>query len=206
MSLLFGDDFTEHSEFSEGTSFNLCGLFYGSTNLIDASNLILPALNCYTSCYNGMFRNATNLQHGPKILPGLLLYQDAYSSMFESCINLEEAPIIEATTFEGGSAAMGRMFCMSRSTKLNTPKLTRGPVLKALVQTTTCYKEMFKGNGNLVEITNLSIDRVSGSTENWVLNCGNGTGIFYKNPESTAWGVNDSGVPSGWTIKNYGEE
>ena len=65
---------------------------------------------------------------------------------------------------------------------------------------------MFKGNGNLVEITNLSIDRVSGSTENWVLNCGNGTGIFYKNPESTAWGVNDSGVPSGWTIKNYGEE
>jgi hypothetical protein len=61
MSLLFGDDFTEHSEFSEGSSFNLCGLFYESTNLIDASNLILPALNCYLSCYNGMFRGATNL-------------------------------------------------------------------------------------------------------------------------------------------------
>jgi hypothetical protein len=125
--------------------------------------------------------------------------------MFESCINLEEAPIIEATTFDG-TAAMQKMFCMSRSTKLNTPKLTRGPVLKALVQGNNCYKEMFKGNGNLVEITNLSIERAEGSTQNWVSNCGNGTGIFYKNPNSPTWGVNDSGVPSGWTVKNYGEE
>ena len=55
-------------------------------------------------------------------------------------------------TFDG-TGAMMRMFCMSRSSKLTTPKLTKGPVLPALGIGQTTYREMFKGNGNLVEVT-----------------------------------------------------
>ena len=200
MSLLNGDNFANNSEFASGSTYNLCGLFYGTTTLTDANNLILPAVTGNEGCYNGMFRGCTNLQYGPKELPATAINDSSYSSMFEGCINLEEAPVIWATTMSGAQA-MQRMFCMDRSSKITTPKLTKGPILRASTQTTTCYKEMFKGNGNLVEVTNLSINRPGGSTENWLSNCSD-TGTFYQHPDSPSWGRNASGVPSGWTIQN----
>jgi hypothetical protein len=67
MSILWGDSFTSNSEFKSGTSYNLCGLFYGTTTLTDASNLILPALTCTSNCYNGAFRGCTNLTVAPQL-------------------------------------------------------------------------------------------------------------------------------------------
>jgi len=65
MSLLNGDNFISNSEFANGSDANLCGLFYGTTTLIDAGNLILPATTCVSNCYNGMFRGCTNLTTAP---------------------------------------------------------------------------------------------------------------------------------------------
>jgi len=73
MSLLYGDNFINNSEFPINSTHNLCALFRDSTNLIDASDLILPATIGTASCYNGMFRGATNLSHGPKELPATSL-------------------------------------------------------------------------------------------------------------------------------------
>lgn len=203
MSLLYGDNFVKNPEFPTSSTHNFAGLFR-TTKIIDASDLILPAIIGTESCYNGMFRGATNLAHGPKELPATTINNDSYSSMFEACINLEEAPIIQATILNG-SACMLRMFCMNRSSMITTPKLTKGPVLRALTQVTNCYKELFKGNGNLIEVTNLSITRPGGSTADWLLNCST-TGTFYQNPESPEWGRQTSGIPSGWIVKNYGED
>lgn len=210
MSLLYGDNFIDNSEFVENSTYNLCGLFYGTTTLIDASNLVLPATYCNSGCYNGMFRDCTNLSKGPKILPGITLETDAYSSMFETCINLLEGPEIYAMVFNGTSSMM-RMFCMNRNSKITTPKMTKSPILPALNGSASCYREMFQGNGNLVEITCLLTSRVksgtSYSTYCWTKNCGNGTGVFYKHPNAD-WGnsYGDDHIPSGWTIKNYEEK
>ena len=204
MSLINGDNFISNSSFAGSSSFNLCGLFYGVTTIIDASNLILPATTLPVSSYNGMFRGATNLAHGPKELPATSLQQDSCSSMFEGCINLEEAPIIRAMTFNG-TGAMMRMFCMNRNSKITTPKLTKGPVLPALTIGSTSYREMFKGNGNLVEVTCLATSGF-GQCSDWLANCSD-TGVFYKNPNATVgtdgWIRTTSQIPVNWTVQDY---
>ena len=202
MSLLFGDNFTNNSEFASGTTNNFCGLFYGTTTLIDASNLILPALTCTESCYNGIFRGCTNLAIAPQ-LPALYSEHDCYSSMFEGCINLEVAPEINLTDMSQNCCK--RMFCMNRSSKITTPKMTKSPILRCATGVQGCYEEMFKGNGNLIEVTCLLTNDSSACT-NWLLNCSS-VGTFYKSPLKTNWTMNStSGVPSGWTVADYIEE
>lgn len=200
MSLLFGDGFENNSEFKSGTSFNLCGLFYGTSTLVDASNLILPATVCKTSSYNGMFRGCTNLVSAPK-LPATQSAQDCYSSMFEGCINLEAAPEINLVNMSEGSCM--RMFCMDRNNKLTTPKMTKSPILRCATCATNCYKEMFKGNGNLVEVTCLKTDDIE-CCDNWLANTSS-TGTFIKSPLKNNWPNTTSGYPSGWTIVDYVE-
>lgn len=202
MSLLFGNNFTSNSEFTSGTTHNLCGLFYGTTTLIDTSNLILPATTCTTGCYNGMFRGCTNLTTAPQ-LPGLYSATDCYSSMFEGCINLEVAPEINLTDM--ASACCKRMFCMNRNSKITTPRMTKGPILRVATPATNCYEEMFKGNGNINEVTCLITTSNISCTNNWLTNAGNGSGIFRKAASKTDWATSTSGVPTGWTITDYVE-
>ena len=199
MSLLFGDNFINNSEFASGSSHNLCGLFYGITTLISAEDLILPALTCRMSSYNGMFRECTNLTTAPQ-LPAIQSATDCYSSMFEKCINLEVAPEINFTTLS--QQCCMRMFCMDRNSKITTPKMTKSPILRCTTGASDCYKEMFKGNGNLNEITCLLY--TSGGTSSWIQNAGAATGTFYKHPSRT-WSNNNDGVPTGWTVEDYVE-
>jgi hypothetical protein len=166
--------------------------------------LILPALTLYGSTYNGMFRGATALQHGPKMLATTPISTniDHCSSMFEGCINLEEPIEIKFATL--AQQCCQKMFCMDRNSKITTPKMTKSPILKCNTSALDCYKEMFEGNGNLNEITCLL--QTPGGTTNWVQYAGAATGTFYKNPSAT-WGQGGTGnVPSGWTIVNYVEE
>lgn len=197
MSLLFGDNFINNSEFTSGTTHNLCGLFYGTTTLIDASNLVLPALICTNDCYNGMFRGCKNLTTAPQLLATQSAYE-CYSSMFEGCINLEIAP--EINLVDMSENACMRMFCMDRNNKITTPKMTKSPILRVATCAKNCYKEMFKGNGNLVELTCL-MENSTQAFDGWLTNCSN-TGIFYKSPLKTNW---VSSNVNNWTIVDYVE-
>ena len=197
MSLLWGDDFEANVEFESSSSKNLEGLFSGSTTLIDASNLILPALNANDSCYNGMFRACTNLTTAPK-LPALIMGSSCYSSMFEGCVSLVEAPELPAMTLN--TSCYQRMFCMSRTTTLTTPAMVKGPVLPAAKLANTCYSEMFRGNGNLTEVTCLATNTSAyNCTLNW-LQYVSSTGTFKKDETMTGWSTGTSGIPSGWTV------
>ena len=200
MSLLYGDNFLNNSEFASGTDYNLCGLFNGTATLIDASNLILPALTCTLSCYNGAFRGCTNLTTAPQ-LPATQSAQECYSSMFEGCINLEEAPQINLTNLSKNCCK--RMFCMDRNSKITTPKMTKSPILRCATGVDSCYTEMFKGNGNLVEVTCL-LTNDSNACMDWLLNASS-TGTFKKSPLKTNWGHNTNGIPVGWTVEDYVE-
>ena len=201
MSLLNGDDFKENSEFNSNSNHNFAGLLR-TTYLVDASNLILPALTLCVSSYNGMFRGATNLVYGPKLLPALDVPHDAYSSLFESCTSLVEAPEILATTVSG-DGALNRMFCMNRSSKV-TAAMTKGPVLRITnpFSYNNTYQQLFCGNGNLVEITVLC-SGTNRSFTNWLNNVSS-TGVI-KTLSGTTFTSGASGLPSGWTTETYVE-
>ena len=202
MSLLFGDNFINNSEFASGSTHNLCGLFYGTTTLISAENLILPALTCKVSSYNGMFRGCTNLTTAPQ-LPALYSAQDCYSSMFEGCINLEDAGVPELNLIDMSQTCCKRMFCMSRNSKVTTPKMTKSPILRCPTGAINCYEEIFNGNGNLIEVTCLKTDDTD-CCKNWMSNTSS-SGTFIKSPLKTNWQRNNSGIPSGWTVEDYVE-
>lgn len=201
MSLLNGNNFISNSTLDSG-GYNLCGLFYGVTTLVDASNLILPATTLYTSCYNGMFRGCTNLEYGPKLLPSLDVPTDGYSSMFEGCVKLIEAPEILATSVSGNTA-LNRMFCMNRNSKV-TAAMTKGPVLRITnpLGHNNVYQQLFCGNGNLTEVTIL-VQATNLTFSNW-LNYTN-TGGVIKTLSGTTFSSGVSGLPSGWTTQEYSE-
>lgn len=201
MSLFNGDDFKINREFNSGAT-NQCAGLFRTTYIVDASNLVLPALTLYNSSYNGMFRGATNLVYGPKILPALDIPKDGYSSFFEGCTSLVEAPEILATTVRGDTA-LGRMFCMSRNSKV-TAAMTKGPVLRITNPSSynNVYQQLFSGNGNLVEITVL-FSGTNNSFSDWLKNVSS-TGVI-KTLSDTTFASGTSGLPSGWTVVDYVE-
>lgn len=202
MSLTNGDNFASNSSFQANSTFVFCGLFYGTTTLVDASDLILPATTLVNSCYNGMFRGCSNLVNGPKLLPALNVPLDGYSSMFEGCVSLVEGPEISATTVSGNTA-LNRMFCMNRNSKV-TAAMTKGPILRITnpLSYSNVYQQLFCGNGNIVEITVL-ISGTDKTFTNWLANVSS-TGVI-KTLSGTTFTSGTSGLPSGWTTETYVE-
>jgi hypothetical protein len=147
-----------------------------------------------------MFRGCTNLKSAPQI-QATTAAEDCCSSMFEGCINLEVAPELNFTTLAKNCCK--RMFLMDRSNRITTPKMTKSPILRCATTVSGCYDEMFKGNGNLIEVTCLKTDDTSSCT-NWLLNTSS-TGTFRKSPLKTNWPISVSGIPSGWTVEDYVE-
>ena len=91
-SLLYGDNFVDKT-----SSGPLKNLFYGSSGLVDASNLVLPATTLAELCYESMFRNCTSLTTAP-VLPATTLARYCYTSMFRNCTSLTTAPELNAPT------------------------------------------------------------------------------------------------------------
>ena len=94
MSLNYGDDYEDKTRFLHRCDW----MFYHSTGLVDASNLILPAMELTDnfSC-SAMFSGCTSLTTAPE-LPATALTRICYSNMFADCINLLDAPELPATT------------------------------------------------------------------------------------------------------------
>ena len=86
MSLLYGSNFTgQERNFPDATStYVLCKMFNGNTNLVDASDLLLPATILTSRCYYYMFSGCTSLTTAPA-LPATTLAQDCYYYMFYNC-------------------------------------------------------------------------------------------------------------------------
>lgn len=96
MSVLYGDNFAGQYDLT-GIDTAFSYLFYHNTNLVDASNLILPATTLASQCYLGMFGGCTSLITTPE-LPATTLASQCYGSMFNGCTSLITAPELPATT------------------------------------------------------------------------------------------------------------
>ena len=165
MSLIYGDNFIGQTSFP--VSFEISGneflnLFFNQTNLVNANNLILPALTMQESCYSGMFSGCTSLTTAPE-LPATTLERDCYSGMFSDCTALTTAPELPAT--ELATSCYSSMFdgCTALTTAPELPAtelyyescyeymfynctaLTTAPELPATELADSCYSSMFQG-------------------------------------------------------------
>ena len=192
------------------------GLFYGNTNLTDASGLLLPATTLVEGCYNSMFDGCTSLVTAPA-LPATTLAEQCYYGMFYGCTSLTTAPVLPATTLAG--SCYWSMFeeCTSLTAAPALPaetladwcytwmfsgctSLTTAPTLPAETLTEGCYNSMFYGCTSLTNITCLATAGINEneSTSDWLDGVA-ATGTFNR-ASGANWPTGNNGLPSGWTL------
>ena len=173
MSLLYGEDFI--GKYVCKNPYSCKGLFYNNKNLVDATNLRLPAttlaLGCYQNmyygcaslvaaptelpattlapnCYQNMYYNCTSLVAAPKKLPAATLASSCYSYMYYSCTSLTTASEIYATSVSQYSCQYMYYNCTSlvaASKKLPATNLATG-----------CYSNMYRDCTSLTIASELS--------------------------------------------------
>ena len=202
------------------SSYTFYNLFNYCTGLTSAENLVLPATTLADGCYSGMFGGCTSLTTAPE-LPATTLANQCYSGMFNGCTGLTTAPELPATTLT--NYCYSNMFggCTSLTTAPELPataltyycynymfsnctSLTTAPELPATTLTDYCYRYMFNGCTSLNYIKCLATDITADScTYDWVRNVA-ATGTFVKDPNMSSWRTGVNGIPTNWSIKDYG--
>ena len=134
MSLISKENFSELATLSSDYTFKF--LFNNCESLISAGDLLLPAMNITTGCYNGLFVRCSNLILAPE-LPATTVESMSYIDMFAGCSSLTTAPELPATTL--AINCYESMF--SGCTSLRKAQ----SVLPATTLTMSCYSNMFRG-------------------------------------------------------------
>ena len=96
MSMVYGKDFIGQTTIGD---YQFCGIFKDCSNIIDASQLVLPSDNLQTESYGSMFENCTSLASAPK-LPAMVLGMFCYNNMFSGCSSLVIAPELPAISLK----------------------------------------------------------------------------------------------------------
>ena len=144
MSLIAGDGFRNCKEFTVNSNI-FCQLFKNS-NVIGASNLILPAEGLKRYCYSEMFYGCESLMSMP-VLPALDLQQYCYDKMFYGCTSLTMATSI--------LPARQMMNYCYQYMFYGCDSLISAPELPATALYGYCYKDMFSGCTSLTTAPSL---------------------------------------------------
>ena len=175
-------------------------LFYDSTGLTDASNLImhfeLPATTSKRQL-SYLFQGCTSLVNAPELKNiGFGGSQYTFRNMFRGCTSLTTAPELTATTLTQGCYAYMFYGCTS---------LTTAPELPAATLVKNCYQQMFYGCTSLNYIKCLATDiSANSSRANWVNNVSS-SGTFVKAASMNGWTTGTAGIPEGWVVENEGD-
>lgn len=192
MSLLFKDEFEAQTDLT-GKNYAFYKLFYNCTNIVNSSELILPATTLSDGCYFYMFNGCTLLVTAPA-LPATILSSYCYSSMFSNCTSLTTAPELPATTLTD---------CCYQNMFQNCTTLTETPKLQASILTQRCYASMFSECNGLNRIIMLATDISANSClYEWVYGVAS-NGTFVKHKDMTSLRNSDSGIPKGWTVETF---
>ena len=113
MSLLYGRDFhgTETS-FPSGSTYSLFGLFFNNTNIVDASELLLPATTLTDGCYGNMFYGCTALINAPHLLATTLV-ATCYFGMFNGCTLLNEVTCLATSGINTNGSTFNWLYGVS---------------------------------------------------------------------------------------------
>ena len=223
MSLIYGDNFYGQTVLDTPYSFRRLFNAASHNNIIDASNLILPATTLSNMCYDGLFARCEQLTGAPE-LPATTLARYCYMEMFNGCTSLTSAPKLPTTTLATGCYSGMFAGCTSLTIAPELPaktlppgsstngcydnmfngctSLTSAPELPATVLTSYAYWSMFVNCKSLRYIKCLATDiDALWCTRKW-LEGTSSTGTFVKNPNMSNWPTGDSGIPSGWTVQD----
>lgn len=99
MSFLYGDDFSDKVSFKSTAHTYTFMKFFEGADIVDASNLILPATTLVENCYRTMFWNNSNMTAGP-LLPANTLVSYCYYHMFENCSSLSSIRCLATSGME----------------------------------------------------------------------------------------------------------
>ena len=103
MSLLYGDNYFDTTLHPDYNINAFSGLFMFDSELVDASDLVLPS-NVVMGCYGNMFSGCTSLTAAPA-LPATTLTDSCYNAMFYGCTNLNSV-----TTYAQDISATGCLY------------------------------------------------------------------------------------------------
>ena len=194
-------------------------MFYHCAGLTTAPEL--PATTLAKECYYQMFQSCTSLTTAPE-LPATTLAEGCYSYMFWNCDGLTAAPELPATTLAKKCYQGIFRECNGLTTAPELPAitlapycyyamfhgcdgLTTAPELPATTLAEGCYLSMFLNCKKLDNITMLATDiSAPDCLGEWVDGVAS-TGTFTKAAAMTSLTTGVSGIPEGWTVKNYGE-
>lgn len=163
------------------TSKQAFGYTFKGTNVVDASNLKLPALTLSIGCYQAMFQGCALLVSAPE-LPATTVAQSCYRSMFAQCASLVNVPsILPATNLSGKTECYRAMFydCTSLVNAPELPATTLGqgsyyqmfyhcaslviaPELPAAAIYAQTYLQMFRNCSSLVTVPAILATTASG--------------------------------------------
>ena len=130
MALIGGVNYEDLKELNYNRAFEK---IFANSNVVEASELLLPATALTDYCYNSMFSGCTSLTTAPE-LPATTLADACYLTMFEGCTSLTTAPALPATTL--ASSCYNCMF-------IGCTSLTTAPALSATTLANNCYNYMF---------------------------------------------------------------
>lgn len=117
MSLLYGDDFIGQTVLTLSSNFR--ELLTTQPNLIDASNLILPATTITGGCYRDIMAYCSNLKYSFKELPAETIGNYSYREMFYTCTSLLTAPEFKMKSF----GRLGSVIYAFYNTKVTSIKI-----------------------------------------------------------------------------------
>ena len=206
------------------TDVQFASLFLGCKQLIDISQLQLPATILKTYGYMVMFNSCSNLTALPSALPATTLADGCYTFMFANCTSLSTVPqnFLPVTELKHRCYHAMFMNCVSLTdapalpaTMLSTwcyygmfdgcTALTSAPSLPATTLANSCYRAMFYGCSNLssieVAFTDWTDTATTHATEDWVTNVA-ASGTFTCPAALDTTTRDGSHVPANWTIVN----
>ena len=186
-------------------------LFAGTTNITDASNLIMPSKTAQNS-FRSMFYNSS--LRTPPALPATTLTPSCYYCMFQNCAQLQYAPELSATTL-ADSCYYGMFFSTNLTAAPSLPATTlangcyygmfqkcsglvQAPDLPATTLTPSCYYQMFTGCNSLSSISAKFTDwnDTNDATKYWV--SGISTDGFFYSPDALSTARGNSYIPTSW--------
>ena len=159
MALIGGVNYEDLKELNYNRAFQQ---IFANSNVVEASELLLPATALTDYCYDSMFKGCTSLTTPPS-LPATTLSEYApqypeygqycYRGMFEGCTSLTTAPALPATALTN--------YCYY-SMFAGCTSLTTAPALPATTLAQYCYTDMFANCTSLATAPALPATKLEG--------------------------------------------
>lgn len=193
-------------------------LFYNA-GIVDASELELPWATLSENCFIRLFMGCSKLTN-PPYLPATTLANYCYTYMFRSCTALKTIAKMGVQTITCNNA-FGEMYALTGIETVTIPKMhfnegrmtgfmrNCSSLKTAIVETydetipNNAYQHLFRSCTGLETVTCKAKNFNSNTFADWLLDA-SATGTFIKD-KNTTWPTGNSGIPSGWTIKNMNQ-